>query len=590
MTDARQSECDAILDAIPDLVMVLDRENRIVRANKALLARCGEEIVGRKCYEVIHGAKEPVDSCPHAALLTDGREHIAEITEEALGGTFIVSASPLRDPDGSLRGAVHVARDISQRREAEDALRVSEERLRTILDNVPVMIALLSPDGRHTWVNRCWEQTLGWSLEEAGQHDVLTSTYPDPDVRQQVADHIARADGSWSDFKTRTRGGELVDTTWVNVRLTDGSKIGMGLDITERKRAVAAVKESEERFRSLVESSMDAVLLTAPDGRVLSANEAACRMFGRTEQELIELGRDGVVDATDPRLAAALEERAQTGKFRGELTYVRKDGSRFPGEVSSVIFTDRNGEARTSMSIRDITSQKRAEGVLRASEKQLRALAGRVQAAREEERAGLARDLHDNIGTELSALGMGLGAARIQAERAGNDALAKSIADAEQAVEHITREVRLSIAQLRPDPLEDYGLLTAVRSLAERVSAQTGLDISVTGDEEKRMPKAAETALYRIAQEALANVARHARAAHAVVLLTEVAGGLRLSVRDDGCGFESDAARVASLSGGMGLIDMRERARSIGARFTVRSSPGSGTEVVVELSDENSDR
>ena len=117
-------------------------------------------------------------------------------------------------------------------------------------------------------------------------------------------------------------------------------------DISERKQAEAAVWESEEKYRSLFEASLDATFLTAPDGQVFAANPAACRMFGSTEEEFRQLGRGAVVDASDPRLAPALEERTRTGHYKGELTLIRKDGTRFPGEVSTALFTDKGGGSR----------------------------------------------------------------------------------------------------------------------------------------------------------------------------------------------------------------------------------------------------
>ncbi|MBI5953747.1 MAG: PAS domain S-box protein [Chloroflexi bacterium] len=135
-----------------------------------------------------------------------------------------------------------------------------------------------------------------------------------------------------------------------------------------------SLRESEERYRLLFESSLDAVLLTTPDGDIHAANPAACLMFGRTEEDIKQVGRDGLVDTSDPRLQPALEERARTGQYFGELTFLRKDGTKFPGEISSPLFKDRHGHDQTSMVIRDITGRKRAEEVLRASEKHFRAL------------------------------------------------------------------------------------------------------------------------------------------------------------------------------------------------------------------------
>jgi PAS domain S-box-containing protein len=145
-------------------------------------------------------------------------------------------------------------------------------------------------------------------------------------------------------------------------------------DLAERKRAEAALRESEERYRLLFETSIDAILLAAPDGRILAANPEACRIFGRSEEEICQAGRAGLVDPASPRLPDLLEERARTGKTRGELIFVRKDGIRFPGEISSAVFRDRDDTLKTSMIIRDLTERKRVEKALQESENRYRHL------------------------------------------------------------------------------------------------------------------------------------------------------------------------------------------------------------------------
>ncbi len=137
------------------------------------------------------------------------------------------------------------------------------------------------------------------------------------------------------------------------------------------RMAEEALRENEERFRLFFNSSIDAVLLTSPSGDIFSANPAACKMFQRTEEELCSIGRKDIVDASDPRLAIALKERTRTGRFIGELTLLRKDGSKFSAEMSSVIFKGKKGTNHTSMIIRDITERKKAEEALRESEKRL---------------------------------------------------------------------------------------------------------------------------------------------------------------------------------------------------------------------------
>jgi PAS domain S-box-containing protein len=142
----------------------------------------------------------------------------------------------------------------------------------------------------------------------------------------------------------------------------------------KRKRLVHELRESEQRCRSIIDNSNDAILLTAPDGDVLSANPAACRMFDRTEREICRLGRKGVVDTSDPRLQRGLRERALTGRFKGELTFLRKNGERFPAGVSCSVFLDRMHRERTSMIIHDLTERELAEEALRESEERFRRL------------------------------------------------------------------------------------------------------------------------------------------------------------------------------------------------------------------------
>ncbi len=183
------------------------------------------------------------------------------------------------------------------------------------------------------------------------------------------------------------------------------------------RQAEKALRESEERHRALFENSNAAILITSPDGRVHAANAEACRIFGRSEEELIRLGREATVDPSDPRLAPALEERARTGCFRGELSFRRADGTTFPGEMSSALFTDRAGETRTVMVITDIAERR---------------LAGREQARLHAEVMQQARLLDTIVAatdSRLSYLDRNLRYVRVNAAYAANARM-----DAEQFV------------------------------------------------------------------------------------------------------------------------------------------------------------
>ena len=139
------------------------------------------------------------------------------------------------------------------------------------------------------------------------------------------------------------------------------------------------LSDDEARYQLLFENSLDGLMLTAPDGSILDANPAACRIMGRTRDEILQEGRQGLIDASDPRLSVMIAERQRTGRAHGELTAIRKDGTRFPVEFSSVVFASHDGELRTCIIIRDITERKAAEAERERLIKELQEALGRVK-------------------------------------------------------------------------------------------------------------------------------------------------------------------------------------------------------------------
>ncbi|MEG4218242.1 PAS domain S-box protein [Microcoleus sp. Pol14C6] len=157
-----------------------------------------------------------------------------------------------RTPDGQILQFIGSVLDISDRKQAEESLKQQKELLETIFNNVPVMIAFLDENSEINWVNHHWEQVLGWSFAETKARDMLAEFYPQPEYRKYVLDFIQAATQNWSDFKTKVRDGRIIDTSWANVHLSDGSCIGIGQDITERKRVEAELKELNETLEAQV--------------------------------------------------------------------------------------------------------------------------------------------------------------------------------------------------------------------------------------------------------------------------------------------------------------------------------------------------
>jgi PAS domain S-box-containing protein len=253
----------------------------------------------------------------------------------------------------------------------------SDELYRLLIKNLPQMaiavfdrnLRFLSADGPFLHkLGFTSDQVVGRTIHEVFSPGAVTLLEPY---------YRAALKGEEMTFE-RELDGTFYRTQLVPVR-DESNHVIAGMivtqDVTEQKRAENALRQSEERYRTIFENSLDGVFLTKTDGSILMANAEACRMYGRTEQELIEAGRSPLMDMRDPRFKAGLEERDRTGKFRGELTALRRDGTPFPVEISTKVFALENGVGVTSMIVRDISEYKRVTDALRESEARFRQLA-----------------------------------------------------------------------------------------------------------------------------------------------------------------------------------------------------------------------
>jgi len=261
----------------------------------------------------------------------------------------------------------------------------SEEKYRTVADFTYDWETWRAPDNTYLYVSPSCARVSGHTAAEFLADPDLLIQITHPDDRPVVSGHYQSAADEAEDrnlemeFRILLANGE---TRWIShlctpVYAENGQWLGRresNRDITARKQAEAALHASETRYRALFENSDDGILLTVPDGRILSANPAACQMFGRSEAEICAGGRAALLDAHNPHLAAALEERARSGRVRTELTFLRRDGSRFPGEITSVLFSNENDETQSSMTIRDISERVRLQEELRISLEKYRLL------------------------------------------------------------------------------------------------------------------------------------------------------------------------------------------------------------------------
>jgi PAS domain S-box-containing protein len=340
--------------------------------------------------------------------------------------------------------------------------------------------------------------------------------------------------------------------------------------------------------RSLIETSLDPLIIVSPEGKITDLNAAAERITGVAKEELT--GQDFSMYFTDPEKARQVYELVlEKGvAVDYELSIKHVDGSVTPVIYNASAFKDEDGKTvGIFAAARDMTGLKQAEVRLRESGEQLRALSAHIQSIREEERTGLARDIHDDLGQALTGLKLDL--SRLSRKLPKEQGLFfEEIKAMEGLIDDTIKVVRRISSELRPGVLDDLGLIAAAEWQADEFQKRTGIECSFAQDiDDSRLLPNLATALFRILQEALTNVARHSKATRAWVSIEERAGSVRLTVGDNGVGITTKEALHPRNS--LGLLGMKERARLFGGNVTIEGYEGEGTTLaaVIPL---NSDR
>jgi hypothetical protein len=362
-------------------------------------------------------------------------------------------------------------------------------------------------------------------------------------------------------------------------------------DLQRQRRIVEdALRISERRLVSVFDSATDAIVLADPEGRVLSWNRAARRIFGYEDDEVVGEPLSMLMpERYRARHEAGMARHRRTGEGTVigrtvELHGLRKGGEEFPIELSISTWETEQGPCYSGM-IRDITDRKRAEETLRRSNEQLRALSAHVESVREEERTAISREIHDALGQLLTVLRLDIAWLRnrlLQGKKVDRLRLIDRLRAMSAEVDQAIAQMRRISAALRPSLLDELGLRAAMEWQAQEFQRATNIRCAVRSQlEDDPADSNATTALFRIYQECLTNVARHARARCVETTLSRAADRIVLEVRDDGRGIrDPEISSPTSL----GILGMRERARTLGGEIAIGpANPGNGTIVRVTV-------
>jgi PAS domain S-box-containing protein len=577
----RQAE---LLDLSSDAMIVWQLGGRIESWNRGaeeLYGYSGSEALGRLSHDLL----ATIHQRPWPQIEATLREHghwEGEVRHRTKDGREIVISTRhqlIRGGDGVER-VLETNRDISDRKRAEEALRLSEQRLREAQ-----RVAHIG-----SWEWDMESGALSWSPElyeiYALDPDAFTPTmesfsgFVHPADRGLVDSAVGQilASGGRTDFEFRIIAGDgsvrelhaVGEVTAWNEEGGPRLMVGVNEDVTERRRAERALRESEVRLRRFYEAGLLGVMYWNTDGEILDANDRFLDMVGYTREELAAEEIDWL-EMTPPEFAYLDEHSLAELEADGvnsapfEKEYRRKDGTRVPVIVAGAMLDD---DRRVGVAfVLDITDRKRAEEALRESE---------AERVAHQERSRLARDLHDSVTQALFAATM-----KAEALSLADDTLSEGTSRLAEDVRRLSRgalaQMRTLLLELRGDPLEDVPLGTLLRHLVEAAEARASVNVQLTIRGDAQVPPTLHAPIYRITQEALNNVTRHAGASKCWVDLDVEPDAVRLVVGDDGCGFEPSACDPSHI----GLRSMRERAEEADAQFDIVTQLGGGTVVTV---------
>ena len=593
-----ESRYRTLIEEASDAIIITDQHGLLIEVNTSFCKMVGyseRELIGMDVTALI----EPEHLKAHPLrfdLLLDGKSLYRERQMIKKNGTVFPMEEHVKMLED--RRILAIVRDITERKRTEEALRQSEDRVRLIIDTIPTMAWTVTADGIVDYANKRW-------LDYAGEKEFENPKgiiHPDdvPRVMQKWLVNKSVAEPYEDEMRLRRVDGEyrrfLVRTA--PLRNEQGETIkwyGVSIDIEDSKRAQDELQLAYQRLSYHVENTPLAVIEWDKDLNVKRWSARAKEIFGWTLEEII--GRNWhaadfrlvyeddseAVNKIDAELMGGLVDRNQT--LNRNYT---KDGKVIYCEWYNSVLRDEHGNVITILSlVHDVTENRKADETLRQSYVQIRQLTEHLQNIREEERIHIAREIHDELGGQLTALKMD--ASWLNQKLAKEDkAVKQRLKNFVNILAVMLKSVRRISAQLRPSLLDNLGLVAAIDWQLKEFQSRSGIEMVFNKpSEELEISDAVKNGLFRIFQESLTNVARHSKAKSVTVELLKKDGQLILRVEDDGQGFNLNRESNGKT---LGILGMKERAAMMGGKYHISSMPGKGTSVTVVLPCKNIER
>ncbi|MCJ7579523.1 MAG: PAS domain S-box protein [Candidatus Aminicenantes bacterium] len=592
-----------LLKTAPIIVLTLDTKGRIVYFNPYMENLSGyrlEEVKGKDWFSTFitrhdqdhirelflkaignistHGNINPI-------VTKDGEERVIEWYDKTL-----------KDSKGDVIGLLSVGQDITERKKAEKSIKESEEKYREIMNFSPNGLLKISMKGVILECNKSFLKFSGLSKDQViNKHLTKLSTLREKDIPGYIKILTSILIGKLK---------EPIEFIWVHrnksirwskahfriLRSAGGEKsILISLtDITKKKQLEDKIKESEKQYRDLVEKAGIAILIDDINGHIRYCNHKLANLFGYSIENMKKLSIRSVVHSDDVERVMKFHGNRVQGKkspSRYEFKGIRKDGSSVFVEVDAVALKENENFTGSRSYMWDITKRKQAEEKAQQHQEELQKLTAQLFTIQEDERKWISQELHDDIGQALTMLKLNLFSLKDLVDREQTEKIKARLEEFDLSCEKILNSVHEMTLDLRPHMLDDLGLLPTLRWYLNRISKQANVEPHIKSVNWKvpLIPEM-EVAIFRIIQEAITNVAKHAMAQNVFIHLKQIKHTVDISIEDDGQGF--DVKKIKDLrfqAHGVGLLGMRERISLLQGIFQVDSAPGKGTRISASL-------
>ncbi len=587
-----------LIDILPDAVFLIHPRGRLLTANSQAVAMLGyensAELLEKSIFDLAPEEEHERIKADIGEALKVGIMRDVQYTLRKKDRTPFrveLSATVSLGINEQPAGLLSMVRDINERTRTQEALRASEEKFRQLADNIREVFWMSNADrSRFIYVSPAFEHIWGQPCSSLYTSPDKWIEFLHPDDRCRMVGNtlnqqppreydetyrIIRPDGSirW----IQDRAFPIYDDSGNIYRI-----VGIADDITNRKEALDSLAESEARKRAIMQAALDCIVTIDHEGRIIELNSAAEKIFAFSRSKFIGENVIAIIPPTfKPWFISGLSNGFSGGKgpslgSRIEMPALRADGSRFSAEFTITPITLAEKPMFT-LYIRDITQRKKAEA-------ELRSLPQRILRAQEAERSRIAQELHDGINQLIASVKMRL--RKVESSLPDLRPAAREILNrCDQVLVRVLEENRRIAHNLRPAELDNLGLAAACSSFCTEVRSRTNLRVEcqVTASK-RRLPPVLELHLFRIIQEAVNNITKHARAKLIKLQVQIRNDSVLLKIQDDGQGFDPIAAEARKKSRhGLGLTNMKERALAMNGECEIKSQPGRGTIISVRV-------